>query len=89
MTDLTPSEELVLEVLAARWRLGERMWTFSTKQKRAVEGLAEKGLVNMMHGIVEKSVRASLTEAGKLESLDEGYVPPIYRDLKKSRRKSW
>ena len=63
--DLTPGEALVMEVLAARWRLGESLWTFDTRHGRWLDSLADKGLVQPMHGIVEKTLRASLTDAGK------------------------
>lgn len=63
--DLAPGERLVIEVLAARWRLDESLWTFDSDHSRWINSLADKGLVNPMHGIVEKTLRASLTEAGK------------------------
>lgn len=87
--ELTPSEELFLEVLAARFRLGERLWTFSTKQQRTANKLESKGMISLMGGIIEKTFRASLTPAGKRASLDPEYTPPFVKDLKKSRRKSW
>lgn len=71
---LTPAEDLVLNVLAARWRVGEHLWTFDSNQKRWLDSLADKGLVNVMHGMVENTVRASLTEKGKQEYFN-GNVP--------------
>lgn len=62
--DLTPGEHLVMEVLAARWRLGEHIWTFDSSGKRWVNSLADKGLVTVMHGMVENTVRAGLTADG-------------------------
>lgn len=84
--NLTPSEELVMEVLIARWRLGERLWTFSSRQKRTIERLAAKGYVTSMHGIVEKTVRASLTDKSVSENLTFNYIPPI-ADTKKLKKK--
>lgn len=77
---LTPTENLILEVLTARYRLGENLWTFDSNVKRAVETLASKGWVIPMGGQVENTVRAALTEeaVGKLLSYD--YMPPIVRD---------
>jgi hypothetical protein len=61
---LTPSEDLMLEALLGRYRTGETLWTFESRHKRTAESLQAKGLVNLMHGIVEKSIRVSLTELG-------------------------
>lgn len=80
---LTPTEELVMEVLAARHRLGEQMWTFDARHKRAIESLADKGLVNPMHGIVERTVRASLTDKGVRESVSGRYAPPAMREIER------
>lgn len=79
MTDLTPTEDLVMEVLAARYRLGETFWTFDSRHKRAILGLESKGLARLMHGIVEKSVRASLTDAGRRKYLSPAYETPLGR----------
>lgn len=83
MSGPTPTESLVMEVLAARHRLGEHLWTFDARQKRAIESLADKGLVNVMHGTVERSVRASLTDKGIGEYLSERYVPPVLREIER------
>lgn len=72
--DLTPGEALVMEVLAARWRLGESLWTFDIRHGRWLDSLADKGLVQPMHGVVEKTLRAALTDAGKAYYWD--VVPP-------------
>lgn len=76
--DLTPTEELVMEVLAGRWRTGEHFWTFAARAPitRAAKALADKGLVWLMHGQVERTFRAGLTEAGQSASLDPTYNPP-------------
>ena len=79
MSDLTPTQNLLLEVLAARYRLGENIWTFDSCHARNLNLLAEKGYVRTMHGIVEKSVRASLTTEGIDACIDPHYIPPIAR----------
>lgn len=76
---LTPTEELICDVLAARLRLGETMWTFDTKLTSQATHLAELGLIGTTHGIVEKTFRAWLTEAGVVQFLDEDYVLPADR----------
>jgi len=76
---LTPTEDLLLEVLIARHRLGERLWTFEARHRKAIGSLADKGLVASMHGIVEHTVRASLTPAAIKAYVSPKYVPPILR----------
>lgn len=74
---LTPTEGLVMEVLAARYRLGENLWTFDSRNVGTIRRLARKGLVEEIHGIVEHSVRAMLTEKGKeYYGLNKPYTPP-------------
>lgn len=73
---VTPTQDLILEVLAARHRLGERLWTFDARHKKAIEALADLGLVTHMHGMVEKTVRASLTDEGIKRQVSDNYMPP-------------
>lgn len=73
---LTPTEDLILEVLAARYRLGETIWTFDSRLTRQIDSLATKGLVSTMSGIVERTIRASLTDEGLREAVSPNYVPP-------------
>lgn len=77
---MAPTQLLVLEVLAARYRLGERIWPFNTRCRPAVRALADKGLVGWKGGIVEDTVLAWLTDEGRKGVLDDSYVPPILRD---------
>lgn len=76
---LTPTQDLVMEVLAARYRLGETMWPFDSKLRPQLRKLESHGLVTRMHGIVENTERASLTQAGIDMYVDEGYIPPVFR----------
>jgi len=73
---LPPTQQLVLDVLAARYRLGETMWTFSTNCQSAINALEEHGLAGQMHGVIERTLRAWLTEAGKDAVLSKTYTPP-------------
>lgn len=73
---LPPTQKLVLEVLAARHRLGETMWTFDAIHGKALRGLEQAGLVNLHNGIVEHSIRAELTDAGLAAVVHAGYQPP-------------
>ena len=82
IAEYTPTEELVMEVLTARRRTGEHFWTFTSRPSivRTIRALEARGLVFLMHGQVEKTVRAGLTEKGWKEWADEDYVSPIERD---------
>lgn len=80
MTDLTPSEDLAVEVLIARHRLGENFWTFEARHRPVLERLAAKGLVLVHNGTVQNTVRAELSQAGTEEFMVSHYVPPILRD---------
>jgi len=84
--DFTPTEDLVLEVLIARYRLGEHLWTFDSRLTATVERLAERGWVMSMHGITENTVRASLTDKSVAQWISFEYVPPVAQDSKKLRK---
>lgn len=70
---------LLVEVLVARHRLGEQVWTFPVK--RGMVGhlvrLEVLGLVGWKHGVVERTFLAWLTDRGKAAAMSTGYVPPI------------
>ncbi len=87
--NLTPSEDLMLEALIARHRTGEGLWTFESRHKKVAESLVQKGWVNLVHGIVEKSIRVSLTEAAIKKWVSPRYTPPFVKDIKKKRRKRY
>lgn len=64
-TKLPPSQYLMLETLAARYRLGEMFWTFPSNQSDIARGLEIKNLVQWKHGVAEHTIHVWLTEAGK------------------------
>ncbi|WP_336818980.1 hypothetical protein [Gordonia sp. MMO-8] len=77
---LTPSEELLLELLVARTRLGHDWWTIASNatSRRAAETLERLGVIRTMHGLTENTLRARLTEAQRFSiDLDSSYLPPI------------
>jgi hypothetical protein len=82
---LPPTQLLILEVLAARHRLGERLWPFPSRLQPQVDALERAGLVEQMSGNVERSVRVSLTEAGSAAMLHGPYVSPVHEPLEKVR----
>ncbi|AEV86711.1 hypothetical protein ACWT_5694 [Actinoplanes sp. SE50] len=74
--NLPPTQQLILDVLAARYRLGEQVWPLHTTVQKPLRELADRGLVTLLNGIVEKSIRARLTDAGQALTLHEQYQPP-------------
>lgn len=58
----TPTEDLILDVLVARYRLGDTLWTFSSRNAPALRKLEKKSLVHVHSGVIENTVRASLSE---------------------------
>lgn len=79
-TRLTPTQNLVLEVLAARHRLGERIWTFDSRLTQTIMGLGRLNLVTPIDGNVERTIRASLTKEGEKFVLDPGYSSPLDKE---------
>lgn len=74
---LTPSENLIMEVLVARARLGEMLWTFDSNVRHHLASLEEKGAVMVLNGIVPKTVRAGLSDEAVLALLSFDYSPPF------------
>jgi hypothetical protein len=83
----TPTEDLFMETLSARVRLGEPCWTFDTRHTRTAKSLEAKGLIRWKSGIVEKTILVWITELGKKEWLSFDYKPPILKDYKKKGKK--
>jgi hypothetical protein len=83
---LPPTQYLILDVLAARYRMGEQVWTFRSDLRPAIVALAKLGLVNELNGITPKSVRARLTNAGQVAVLLDGYEAPEVKRLRANLR---
>lgn len=83
---LPPTQYLALEVLAARHRLGEHLWTFPTNIRPALEALALAGLVGWKGGATHGTVRAWLTETGRAAVLAGSYSPPVGVQVSVPRR---
>jgi len=73
---LPPTEYLVMEVLAARTRLGETGWTFPSRLNKALETLEGRGLVRWKSATIERHSLAWLTDAGRGSALSAGYRSP-------------
>jgi hypothetical protein len=72
---LTPMEYLILDVMVARYRLGDNSWTFPTTFRPVLERLERRGYLNYKSGIVEHTQYAWLTEDGaKFTKLDQPYM---------------
>lgn len=83
---LSPGQDLVMEVLAARHRLGESWWPFSNKLGQQLRKLEAHGLIRTMHGTVERTTRARLTDEGIAMYCDMGYVPPVFEKYKLKKK---
>ncbi len=74
--NLPPTQALALEVLAARTRLGESGWTFSSRHRPALEALNGLGLIGWKHGTLPRTCLAWLTGDGCRAVLSATYKPP-------------
>lgn len=59
-----PTQYLTMEVLAARWRLGEKIWTFPGHCRPALRSLADKNWVGHKNGVLDGTELAWLTAEG-------------------------
>lgn len=80
---LTPTQELVMELLAARSRLGECWWTLSKRPAitTAVNALEDMGYVIVMSPQVQNTLRVQITSKGC-----EAMICPQYTD---PRAEAW
>lgn len=74
---ISPSGALILEVLAARFRLGEPSWPFSTRYGSHIRRLQADGLVAFQSDSMPNQIRVRLTEEGKRYAIFEGYTLPV------------
>lgn len=62
--DITPTEYLMMEVLVARFRLGEVFWTFPKRLLPIARKLDARGFTFWSYGIAQDTIRVSLCAAG-------------------------
>ncbi len=76
---LPPLQDLLVELLAARHRLGEQMWTLTQNAPvtKALRELETIGVLGWKHGIVENTYLAWLTDEARGQYMDPEHVPPI------------
>lgn len=78
MTDeLPPTQYLIMEVLAARARCGEPLWTFPAVLRYQLDALVRDGLIDVLNSPAPGSLRARFTDAGRKVALKADYVPPV------------
>jgi hypothetical protein len=74
VSDPTPTEWLIMEVLAARYRLGESSWHFPNTCKRTLKCLAERDWIAYKASTIDGFQQAWLRTDGKLEwDLTDGW----------------
>lgn len=73
---LPPTEYLIMETLAARYRLGEKGWTFPNAVRERLSSLAERGLVGFKSATIYGYQLAWLTDAGRACCLSDDYETP-------------
>jgi hypothetical protein len=74
---LPPTEYLVMDVLAARARLGEPYWTFPSRMRPTMRALADRGLLWWQRGSTPLTIWAFLTPEGRTAVLYDGYKSPV------------
>jgi hypothetical protein len=92
--DFTPTEHLLLELLAARRRLGHATWSVQARNNASLARLEEKKLVNFKSAPVEGYSLAWLTDQGVAFMFSHKYEAPIggkkfkkhQKDLRKQAR---
>jgi len=86
----SPTEELVGEVLVARYRLGEKSWTFKNNALTAIRKLYDKGYVEYKKGTPASPDHTLvwLTDKGRKEFLSYKYVARITEGSKKATKAS-
>lgn len=85
----TPTESLVLEVLTARYRLGQNLWTFGTDIVPALNRLEEKKLIDWKSGIVENTTMVWLTDLGQAVLFKNKFeIPSGLKKRQKELRKT-
>lgn len=81
LAKLTASQDLLVDLLVARTRLGEPFWPVSTKMTRSYHELKEKGYVTILRGHVDGTVRLMLTEQAKAELLHDATFSPVEKRI--------
>lgn len=79
-TAFTPTEELILGIMIARYRLGDTLWTFKSHYRPYLRKLEAKGLIEVISGVTENTVRVSLSDDALIENGAEWFRVGITMD---------
>lgn len=83
----TPTEDLIIEVLTARTRLGNQVWTFESRNNKALNQLEVRGLVGYKSASVEGYSLVWFTADGiKLMFGNKYHTPIPYESLKQHQK---
>lgn len=92
--NLTPTEALIMELLQARYRLGENSWSFMNCHMKALNRLEERGFIQHKSAVVAGARLVWLTDLGyeRLflgkynDQLDSKKVRERQKELKKKAK---
>lgn len=84
--ELPPTQALILEVLGARYRCGDRTWPFPSKYRRPLRELEGLRLIGFQRGFEPRTLTAWLTAAGKPYVLAPGHKVPAASLIEESCR---
>ncbi len=86
INNLPPVQHLILDVLTARYRLGETHWSFPVRARPAADKLRDAGLITVRLGGVSYMFEARFTEAGRAACLGGDDVAPFAAPIERVRR---
>lgn len=72
---LPPNQYLIMEVCAARYRLGEKSWTFPASLTNAVRSLEIRRMVTWKQGTVPNTIQVTINKSGLKTFLSSEYAP--------------
>jgi hypothetical protein len=80
---LTAAQDQMLDLLIARHRLGEPFWPIDNALRRTAKVLEGKGLIEILHGHVDGTFRASLTAKALEKYVKKAtYTAPLERRVR-------
>lgn len=77
VNSLPPTQYLLLDVLQARYRMGESHWTFPTSLERHARKLEDLGVVWLRSGPAPGAFEVWLTDAGRELLLSQPWTSPM------------
>lgn len=83
---LPPTQYLILEVLAARARTGEHLWSFPDRLRPALRELTMAGLIGWKSSPAPNTCHVWFTVAGRKLFVLDDFMPPAARELAAAQR---